>query len=246
MIDPSTHAQAIGTFLRAYREQHGLTLDAIAKAGRSFGASWGTASIRNFEAGKGTDRLPTLLTLGLALNHLTGDDLTVNDLLGSTEAMSPPVRNGLPPTRDWLSGVLSGEPVILRKPEDLVGGHKRFAETVRDASAQLTRLTKEMPSDLDFADLERIDLESETLAEQRAAAKLGILPKAIKAWSVSLWGQSLEEEAAARARAKATDTDKPVTAQARGAMTKHLLHEIRLELEAQRRETDHGEHPAAP
>ena len=84
--------EAVGDFLRQYRDCHGLTMDDVAAASRRYGSSWSAATVRDVERGGGkADSLPTILILASALNDLhegVEDDcelhpVRVSDMIGT-------------------------------------------------------------------------------------------------------------------------------------------------------------------
>lgn len=242
-MDSLSFPDAVAQYLKQTRQQHGLTLDAVAKAGREYGASWGVASIRNIENGDASLTLPLLLTLALALGDLTEQPIRLQDLLGDAQAIDLPTwaPDNYPVKREWYDRVLGGEEVDLRAG-DLVGavrepGKRNFPLTSKDLATLRSKL-KELPlsprppgTRISFLAAYSGDT---SLAEDRAAENLGVHPLILRAWADHLWNTpSIETEAARRAEKKAALSGKPVTAQARGAATRVLLEELRKSIAAQ-------------
>lgn len=227
MDAPDSFQSAVGKFLSAYRVDHELTLDQIARAARTFGVAWGTQSVRNIQTGNATPTLPTLITLALALNQLTGEKLTLSDLLGDAEAIGPPTALGLPFSRPWVEQVLQGGVIeVGNVTTALVGGADKQDEILRNTpealAAVLETVKAEFPPGLGFRELEQFGRElrrDPSLAERRAADRLHVSPEAVIYWSAHLWGRSLDDEARARAGQDASP-------QARGAVTRRLVEEI--------------------
>lgn len=178
-----------------------MTLDAVATAGREYGATWGTASVRNIEAGKVAPTLPTLIHLALALGSLTGEDLRLADVLGDADLLDLAVQGDdhRPVSRAWLNAVLAGGPVRLAP--------RRY----------------ESPGPFSDPDQEPKGPPA-SLAVKRAAQKVGIAPTEFLDWADRLWGRSLEDEAARRAGPESTP-------QARGLVTRRLVDAVRWAIE---------------
>src|SRR5690606_3819804 len=85
-VEMATIDQAVGSFLRVFREQRGLTLTQVAEAARVYGAKWGAASVRAIEQGESALTIEKLITLGLALRLVSSDEpFRLDDLLGDAE-----------------------------------------------------------------------------------------------------------------------------------------------------------------
>lgn len=108
--------ELLGTWLKEYRRNHGLTLSRIADAARKYGANWRAANISRMEAGGNSiDALPTLLTLFAALNDLTGDDLK----------LSTPFANEV---QAWVSAMgAERSATIVRRAYDVLNGVCKLA-----------------------------------------------------------------------------------------------------------------------
>jgi hypothetical protein len=83
-------------------------------------------------------------------------------------------------------------------------------------------MSEHLPANLDFEELRGIH---PSLAEKRAAARLGAPPFVVAAWARHLSGGSLDEEAVRRAGANTSP-------QARGIVRRALTEELRKELRA--------------
>ncbi|NYI66068.1 hypothetical protein BJY26_000374 [Spelaeicoccus albus] len=199
--------------------------------------------MRNLEQGQATPALPTLIYLALALGDLTGDRLRLSDLLGDAQTLKLGPGDQRPVTRAWLDRVLEGHAVELsdadysrdsssRDPYDEfdeelehaalqkmreLSGHKLTATERADQVAQLLD-ESQMPPQPEW---DREDGEAPaSLAEERAAKKLGIETGELQRRAIQLWERPLEEESARRAGAGSTP-------QARGRVTRVLVDEIR-------------------
>lgn len=181
MSDAHPHmSEVFGANMRRVREEHGLTLDAIATEARRHGLKWSTGRVHRVETGETRSvGAETLVLMPLILSTATRSKVTLDDLLshGGPVTMPP----GVTVRADSILHVLSGE-----DPRDVQ------IETKPDALS---------------------------LADERAASKLGWDVDTFNARSRALWGRTLAEEAKARAPEGAT-------AQKIGHQTRSLLWEI--------------------
>lgn len=238
-MEAKTYADAVGAFVRAYRKQHGITLDSIAQLGRDFGATWSLSSVQAIEGGKAAPTLPTLLTLALVLGRLSGEPLRLADLLGSAEVLDRPYVDApdQPVLASWAKRALSGCQIELTDA-DYVHVRERAAGDEDDEldRAIAQRGSGPMTAEERLAHVDALwDAMNEppepgvhrnprrpraSLAESRAAKRLGIRPLEIQQRAIQLWGRSLETEALSRAGADSTP-------QSRGRVTRVLVDEIR-------------------
>ncbi|WP_104132306.1 helix-turn-helix domain-containing protein [Cryobacterium sp. M91] len=239
MRESETISAAVGAFVSQMRRERGLTLDQIARAARSYGASWSASSVSNIERGQASLTLPTLLLLALALGDLLGRSLTLSALLGDAEVLTL-VSGGLNPVkRSWVDGVLRGAEVttsfdnrvdsesdyemddeledeVLRKMREMRGREATDAERYDQVSQLLDQ--SQMPPEPATRNPTKGNAGS--LAEERAAKKLGISIVRLRQLALDLWTRSLEEESFRRAGSDSAP-------QARGRVTRVLVDEIR-------------------
>ncbi|MBT2497139.1 helix-turn-helix transcriptional regulator [Microbacterium sp. ISL-59] len=204
---------AIADFLRSFRTEHRLTLDDVARQAREFGAGWGVSTVRNFESARSAVTLPNLLVLAASLNALAGSSLTLDDLLGDTATFSAPSVHGAGVTREWVRSALAGAPVRL----SLTDTSSQLLDSDRLLD-MLEAVGREMPVGWYVPGPDEPAPREPTLAEQRAADRLGMLRVSFAAWADRLWGRSLDEEAAIRASSNSP--------QARGRATRALVEEV--------------------
>ncbi|WP_438353694.1 helix-turn-helix domain-containing protein [Microbacterium sp. CJ88] len=185
---------ALGRRARELREEAGATLDQFARSARDHGLRWSTARVVEFEKGHMRVTLATLLVVLQALRHLLARPLSLAELVPTDVKM-------LRVTEQWLvsprrlSAVLAGDSVDL---------------------GLLVAMTSETP------DTE--DALQPTLAETRAAKRLGVRPRQVALWSHMLWGWHLDDEARSRA-------DDDSSAQERGHISRLLVEQIAAKIE---------------
>lgn len=186
--------------------------------------------MRNLERGQAAMTLPALLHLSLALGDLIGRPLTLAELFGGAQTLALDADHRTEVTSAWLERMLSGDPVALTPGDtplvadylsSLNGQHPNSEPLTEqehsDALNELIEQSKIPPNhevDHDFAPT------PPSLAEKRAAQKLGIRPDELQQWADELWGCPLEAESARRSGPEATP-------QARGRVTRKLVDEIR-------------------
>ncbi|WP_074690407.1 helix-turn-helix domain-containing protein [Leucobacter chromiiresistens] len=232
MSQVTSISTAVGDFLREFRSDHGFTLDQVARSAREFGASWSASSVKNIESGRAVTSLQNLISLTLALNNLAGTHLTLADVLGKAQAFESPRALGLPVRRAWVDKVLAGAPVEIGHVENLLGGEEKAKQIITDFPEKMKGWLKELPKGIDLQTIERVESQnrSASLAEERAARTLGIRPDSVRVWAIKLWGMDLEEKADKLARERLESLEEP-SPQARGAMTRALIRQIREEVE---------------
>lgn len=225
----SSLTESIGRYVAQVRNEHGLTLDNLATVSRKWGMTWTTTSIRNFENGKFALTLQNLTGLALVMGKVTGKPHRLVDLLGDTgdvgesfpQLASADKLGYL--SREWLEGVLTGA-VVEVGVSDYVRGGDFAADALTRAVTAMQAVAKLLPTDMSFED---IPAATPTLAEKRAAARLGERDDIVAVWARHLWGRSLDDEASARA-------GEGVSAQARGYATRALVNELRQRMEQDR------------
>jgi len=220
--------EAVGAFVAEQRREHGLTLDQIARVARAQGASWSASSIGNIERGQASLSLTAMLQLALALGSLTGRDLKLSDLLGDAEALllGSPDQSAM--KRAWFDRALAGAAVTVSADDldwseaddrgDDLAGEVAFADMQRARLDQLVEQSR-TPREPPFS-------RSGSLAEERAAKRLGIPVARLQALAEELWSRPLEDESHRRAGPGSTP-------QSRGRVTRVLVDELRARLEAE-------------
>lgn len=242
MTQTPTVPAAVAAFVSRIRREYGLTLDQVAGAARSNGASWSASSVSNIERGQASLTLPTLLYLALALGDLIGRPLTLSDLLGDAEALSLVADGRYSMKRTWVDAALKGAQVVMtdHRPIDSLDLEndtdvdESFEDEVLHKMREMgdRELTRPENHDALAQHLEESQMPPEptrrsttrggagSLAEERAAKKLGISTARLRQLAHSLWARPLEDESARRA-------GPGTTPQSRGRVTRVLVDEIR-------------------
>lgn len=224
-IPPQDFVAAIAHHLKAFRATHGITQPQIQEhAKQRYGATWSRGTVSGFEAGRGTMGVPTLLVLAATLSDLSGESISVGDLIGDASLVELTPRLAL--SRDGLKDLLGDSPVVLDAEH---GAQETWSDS--DMSAMVERVITESRFDPPLIsgqqsvdDMQRIKNWPITLSVERAAQRLGIPQRALQLWALRLWGQPLDDEAADRA-------GEGSSAQKRGHVTRKLVQEIKTELE---------------
>nr|WP_255396208.1 helix-turn-helix transcriptional regulator [Kocuria sp. CNJ-770] len=211
-----TVPDVIGQNVRQIRERRGLTLDDIARESREYGLRWNTGRVSRIERGDGAVTMETLLVLALVLSELTGESVTPAVLLDASEPIEIAPQATLRPgvVREVLEGRNAGLFV-----GDLVDGEKLIQEAVGRLQDRMGAYRNVMGPGFDT---ERVNEAQAawSLADERAARKLGVANAEFLAWSVRLWGHTMSAEVEKRAEPGASP-------QKKGRITRVLLDELR-------------------
>lgn len=210
-----TIPQVVGANLRAIRTEHGLTLNDVAKALRSFNLRWSTGRLGDIEAGRGSATVQMVLGLALALSEACDAPISPLRLLHSD---SPVVLDGehLAVKGDAFERLLAGRQHSINLSTDLPGPtEQEVLERVFPAGAlgQSREPSSGQPAP--------ISLEWD-LADSRAAKRLGMSDEAFQALCVSTWGHLLSVEVQQRAEPGASP-------QKKGRITRELLKALQAE-----------------
>ncbi|OYO00743.1 hypothetical protein CGZ95_08965 [Enemella evansiae] len=233
MLQAQTLPEAVGSFVARTRREQGLTLDQVANAARTFGAQWSASSVRNIEKGQASLTLQTLILLALALGSFLEQPLRLSDLLGDAEALRLDGRTDL--TREWFDRVLTGAEVRAT-PDDLAwmaALNAERSERTERKKPKRTEGAERNPSERagKGTNERRFTQQAASLAEERAAHRLGIGVRQLQELALALWERSLEDES----RRRAGEDSSP---QARGRVTRVLVAEIRDHLDKRGRPGD--------
>ncbi|NEG88599.1 helix-turn-helix domain-containing protein [Bifidobacterium aerophilum] len=176
--------EAVGSFLRRYRDEHGLTLDDVATASRKYGSGWTAAKIRDIEKGSGkADSLTTIILLLASINDLRRQrdlaGLTISDIFKDLQEVSVAESSSLTATQ--LMKVLSGSEVQLSEKLDS-----------RDQYILNLATSDEYQHDRDL--LEFFATHTPTATEERAAKKIGVSARLYAYLCFASYGHTLDEE----------------------------------------------------
>lgn len=168
---PPSIAVAIGRFVRKFRAENHISRDALANGGSALGMTWGPTSIENIEAGRFAPTLPTLFALCAALSAASWrtdrhERITLPDLFADVERVT--IAEDFAVSKDRLLSFMGFD-----SPDNLLTVSDLASEYVRMLQAQVRKVT---PS----------------LAERRAAKKLGIDPDVLRDTAWHLWSDTLE------------------------------------------------------
>jgi transcriptional regulator with XRE-family HTH domain len=104
----SSVAQVVGSNARTIRHDAGLTLDHIAQAARFVGLPWTSGRVGDLESGRVGPDLRTLYALTLALTQVTGQPVSLADLLAGGGPVQ--INDGLSIELAALRAAVSGQP----------------------------------------------------------------------------------------------------------------------------------------
>ncbi len=204
----------MGRAVREVRVSEGITLDQLARQAREHGLRWSTARVIEFEKGALRLTLPMLLVVAQSLSELTGREIGLGHLIPPSSSPFVRVTDEWVVNRSRLAKILGFQPVRLGTLVDVGGDwtHQDLKETADAVAGAFARL-------------------SPTLAEERAAKRLGVRPRRVAAAAHILWRRHLDEEVAARAGSDASP-------QAKGHITRQLLAEIDATLQSNKGAVD--------
>jgi transcriptional regulator with XRE-family HTH domain len=234
--------QVVGVSLRAFREEDGLTQDALAWRLRSAGLPWSRSTVAQLEAGTKTLDVAELVLLSLVVRRAP------EAFFGGAEWME--LRPGTRMRSDAVRRALGGERAWKTVgPGEVVGAHGgptlsamtrnallAWGVTIKDAERRSGRYERIIPR-LTLAQLQAARDAAEGDAERKAARRLGLDdPVELALAAIALWGHSLTEERDRRLEPLVPDIAKlggsnlsagARTLQAtRGHITRRLLDEL--------------------
>lgn len=204
----------IGANARAHRKRHSMTLDEVAKVARSHGLRWTSSRTGDFESGRVSSTIGTVVAACMAYSEATGDPLTVSAVLATQDQLDLTPELSL--TSDRLKEILAGG-----DPTPLAGDTKGTDEIRKSvaSSANAFRQAATRFPDVDIRTLKDVE-DNSGLATSRLAADLETSVQMINAASASLWNRSVEDERDSRAGEHATP-------QRRGHVMRTLKSELR-------------------
>jgi transcriptional regulator with XRE-family HTH domain len=212
---------AIGEYVHECRTEYGLTLDQIATESRRYGSNWNSSSIKKLEGGQVAATLENMLMIARAINSLTGGDRSLADIFPDDEDMDIGERTV---AAGELRKALSGSPVLFEASPG-AGTATQMTEAIASSVPEMMRqVSGVIISSLPADDRSEVEAHEPSLAEHRAARKLGVAPSAVAALCWTRYGRFLDDEAAYRAGEGASP-------QKRGRETRGIVEELDLLLE---------------
>lgn len=123
-----TFGEVAGAQARALRKGADKSLEDVAAAARSYGLRWSTGSVSDFESGRATPSLPTLLVVVAALGDVIGRPVSLpDDLFGGSGFVA--INDKLDSIAlEKFRAILSGKPMRL-KPAAAGGVLQEFRES---------------------------------------------------------------------------------------------------------------------
>lgn len=211
-------AAVVGANAQRLRIDKGVTTDQLARTASFYGLKWTDSRVSAMERGKVAPTLPTLFALAQALGDVTGERVSIVDLVWTDEWVE--LNPDLIVRGDVLSSAVSGTPVHLTAG-DVFGAVDRMKEQIPKLISEL----KELPDYLDETPVTAIQ-QAERHAgatEERVAKDLGIGLVRMHHESAHLWGDSFSRERDRRAGPDAN-------AQRKGQITRQMKAELRESL----------------
>lgn len=221
-------AVVVGANCKRWRKQLGLTQDKFAEFARMVGLRWTASAVGDFEAGRSSPSLATVIAVGIALqfafarteefNSVASDDDDGKVLMQFAHLEAPTLADLFRTDADWVD--VNG---VLRPPgEDLsklfLGGIANYGGNTAEERAALYEMVEEG---------RKFQAELATRAgvtEKRMARQLGISVTDFMVRSVRLWGRTFTEERDMRA---GPDTNQ----QKKGRVAREMRDEIAADIQ---------------
>ncbi|MDV7176012.1 XRE family transcriptional regulator [Gordonia amicalis] len=209
-------AVLVGQNARRLRLEASLTLDQVARAARARGLRWTESRVADFESGRVSANLGTLIAACMALSDASGKNVTLPDFVsGLVGGGSVHVNDGLVLTTQDVHRIVQG----LSPVE-----HRTARQSHDDESRMITSPLEEAIANFyrDQAPIGRVRAVrlASGAAEARTARDLEISPMSLAVLSAALWRRSFSGERDKRAGANAN-------AQQRGRISRILKAELR-------------------
>ncbi|MEV0078048.1 hypothetical protein AB0H58_16715 [Nocardia neocaledoniensis] len=204
-------AEVVGLNAKRLREPH--TADQMSRHARWAGLRWNSGRVADLEKGRIAPTVSNLVAVAAALRSLTGQDVTLADLVTHDGPVELNEAMTIPGAR--LAGYLSGDPV------------QRFASeepSLTTEANESARVMREYFMGESFPDpnfgLWQNALRRTTDADERAAADLGVSVAEMLAVAVQRWGRGFSAERDYQAGEGANN-------QKRGRIARQLKDELR-------------------
>jgi hypothetical protein len=202
-------AEIAGAQARALRLAADKSLEDVATAARSYGLRWSTGSVGDFEGGRATTSLKTLLVVAAVLRDLTGRPITLADLFAGNGPVE--ITENLPVDLSELRDMLAGQPVRML-PEQVV-------RITLKLSVPPDVIWPERLRGWHHPELHKRVLDALSESDVRMCKNIGVEPFVGAAAMAKLWGQTFTAERDDRAGLDAN-------AQRRGRISRQLKAEL--------------------
>jgi len=213
-VEAPTVAEVVGRNVRKLRGGH--TADVLARAARREGLKWGSGRVSELEAGKVSPTLPTLFVLAQALHVVTGQSVSLADLVRADGLIR--INDKLEVKAGKLVESVSESPVDLTLG-DLPGDPHKRALTAAQGAVDSMRGLPEYLLHTKASESSHVDARfGET--EERIAKSLGISRTRMNLESAYLWRDAFSTERDRRAGPDANP-------QKRGRVSRELKDELR-------------------
>lgn len=203
--------EIIGHNVRAIRNEHNVTADELGRELRHYGMKWNANRVSELERGQKAVGIPELVMLSLALSSLTGRNITPGGLLNSGDPVE--LVEGVTLQDNALRRVIEGDDEL--KSGDVVGGIEAINAVISNSLEGL----RNIPANVPFGQV-RQAVKDRSLADRRAARKLGWSEEEFLRRCLAQWGHMLSVETERRAGSDAN-------AQRRGRITRELIDELK-------------------
>lgn len=211
----SALSRLIGLNAKGFRLSAGVTLDEFALSARRVGLPWTESRVADFESGRASPSVPTLIAVCLALSEAGCHDVTVAALLSTTESVD--INDSLTVSGTELAGWFSGKS-IERFPEASLQIRRDLTIPVKkEGTVRAVRVKRE-------ATMRELSTAAAILAvsgsaEERVRKRLGLSKRGLAELCAVTWGRSFAAERDARAGEGAN-------AQLRGSIARQLRAEL--------------------
>lgn len=216
-------AYVIGRNAKLARLAADLTLDQVAAAARRQGLKWSESRVADFEAGRFSPNLTTLIAVCLALTDAGCTNATLPQLVSND--MPVEINDSLALWGYDLENVLVGKPV--RKPQrDDHTENPAIHTTEGTRSRWEDAVLKAYRHQTDIPTIRKVQKESGA-TEARISKALKISPMLLSLMSAVLWGRTFSQERDRRA-GRTSKAD----AQYRGHVSRQMQAELNAAMEA--------------
>lgn len=205
--------------MRSIRQAAGITLDDFARWMRGAGYRWTTSRVVELESGEVAATLGTLAGVSSALSGLSGHPVVLVDLLPDSGRIE--IARGVVVDVRAMRAWLGGRPWLVIESD---AHDERVAQDARRYWSQLDEAKHLRGRRFDEHRVVAM-MDQATLADERAAKRLGMSLPALMTVALELWDESLSDARDRRAGEGASP-------QALGRVTRNLEDEARAHIAA--------------